>query len=63
MRFVLEIDREDDGTLLKKYYDYGTYTQTGAVDDRHSAARLYQTWLKVTKYLFSTRKEEKVTEN
>ena len=20
-RFVLEIDREDDGTLLKKYYD------------------------------------------
>lgn len=33
-RFVLEIDREDDGTLLKKYYDYGTYTQTGAVDDR-----------------------------
>lgn len=32
-RFVLEIDREDDGTLLKKYYDYGTYTQTGAVDD------------------------------
>ena len=27
---TLEIDREDVGTLLKKYYDYGTYTQTGA---------------------------------
>ena len=26
-------------------------------------ARLFQTWLKVTKFLFSTRKEEKVTEN
>ena len=26
-------------------------------------ARLFQTWLKVTKFLYSTRKEEKVTEN
>ena len=47
-RFVLEIDREDDGTLLKKYYDYGTYTQTGAVDDRHSGLRGKLT---LTKYL------------
>ena len=43
-----EIDREDDGTLLKKYYDYGTYTQTGAVDDRHSGLRGKLT---LTKYL------------
>lgn len=47
-RFVLEIDREDDGTLLKKYFDYGTYTQTGAVDDRHSGLRGKLT---LTKYL------------
>ncbi len=47
-RFVLEIDREDDGSLLKKYYDYGTYTQTGAVDDRHSGLRGKLT---LTKYL------------
>ncbi|MEO4830356.1 hypothetical protein ABHZ44_12000 [Bacteroides uniformis] len=47
-RFVLEIDREDDGSLLKKYFDYGTYTQTGAVDDRHSGLRGKLT---LTKYL------------
>ena len=47
-RFVLEINREDDGTLLKKYFDYGTYTQTGAVDDRHSGLRGKLT---LTKYL------------
>lgn len=47
-RFVLEIDLEDDGTLLKKYFDYGTYTQTGAVDDRHSGLRGKLT---LTKYL------------
>ncbi|EJW94201.1 hypothetical protein EVA_17692 [gut metagenome] len=47
-RFVLEIDREDDGTLLKKYFNYGTYTQTGAADDRHSGLRGKLT---LTKYL------------
>ena len=38
-RFVLDIDMEDDGRLLGKYYDYGTYTSTGAIDNRHSGLR------------------------
>lgn len=37
-RFVLDIDMEDDGRLLGKY-DYGTYTSTGAIDNRHSGLR------------------------
>ena len=43
-----QIFQEDDGSLLKKYFDYGTYTQTGAVDDRHSGLRGKLT---LTKYL------------
>ena len=33
------------------------------VDGAKEFARLFQAWLKVTKFLFSTRKEEKVTES
>ena len=47
-RFVLEIDMEDDGSLLKKYYDYGTYTTSGAVDNYHSGLRGKLT---LTKYM------------
>ena len=38
-RFSIDIDREDDGSLLEKYYEYGTYTSTGAIDNRHSGLR------------------------
>ena len=47
-RFVLDIDMEDDGRLLGKYYDYGTYTSTGAIDNRHSGLRGK---LRLTKYM------------
>ena len=47
-RFVLDIDMEDDGRLLGKYYDYGTYTSTGAIDNRHSGLRGR---LRLTKYM------------
>ena len=47
-RFVLEIDMEDNGALLEKYYDYGTYTSSGAIDNRHSGLR---GTLRLTKYM------------
>ena len=47
-RFVLEIDMEDNGVLLEKYYDYGTYTSSGAIDNRHSGLR---GTLRLTKYM------------
>ena len=47
-RFSIEIDREDDGTLLAEYYDYGTYTSTGTSDNRHSG---FRGTLHLTKYL------------
>lgn len=47
-RFVLEIDMEDTGALLEKYYDYGTYTSSGAMDNRHSGLR---GTLHLTKYM------------
>ncbi|MFR6438533.1 MAG: hypothetical protein ACLUPA_04275 [Phocaeicola massiliensis] len=47
-RFVIEIDMEDNGALLEKYYDYGTYTSGGAIDNRHSGLRGK---LRLTKYM------------
>ena len=38
-RFSLEVDIEDDGSILDKYYDYGTYTSSGAIDNRHSGLK------------------------
>lgn len=35
-RFRYEIDTTDDGTLLEKYYNYKSYTSTGANDNNHS---------------------------
>ena len=47
-RFAIEIDLEDNGALLEKYYDYGTYTSSGAIDNRHSGLR---GTLRLTKYM------------
>ena len=47
-RFRLKIDREDDGTLLEKYYGYKTYTATGTNDNTHSG--LFGK-IRLTKYL------------
>ena len=47
-RFRLKIDREDDGTLLEKYYDYKTYSATGTNDNIHSG--LFGI-IRLTKYL------------
>ena len=38
-RFCIEVDMEDDGTLLERYAGYGTYTPDGANDNRHSGLR------------------------
>jgi hypothetical protein len=47
-RFAIEVDLEDNGALLEKYYDYGTYTSSGAIDNRHSGLR---GTLRLTKYM------------
>ena len=38
-RFSLEVDMEDDGTILNEYFNYGTYTSSGANDNSHSGFR------------------------
>ena len=38
-RFSIEVDMEDDGTLLERYAGYGTYTPDGAHDSLHSGLR------------------------
>lgn len=35
-RFRLAVDLDDDGSLLEKYYNYKTYTASGANDNAHS---------------------------
>ena len=47
-RFRLDIDREDDGTLLEKYYGYKTYTASGTNDNSHSG---FVGTVRLTKYL------------
>lgn len=47
-RFRIEVDMEDDGTVLAKYYDYKTYTAAGANDNTHSG--LVGT-IRLTKYV------------
>ena len=46
-RFRMEIDMEDDGTLLEKYYGYKTYTSAGANDNEHSG---FVGTLRLTRY-------------
>lgn len=47
-RFRIDIDKEDDGTLLEKYFNYKTYTSSGSNDNGHSG--LVGT-VRLTKYL------------
>ena len=38
-RFSVTVEFEDDGTLLQKFYNYGTYTPSGEVDNMHSGLK------------------------
>lgn len=38
-RFSLHVDMEDDGSVLEKYYDYRTYTDSGANDNIHGGLK------------------------
>ncbi|MDO4158869.1 MAG: hypothetical protein Q4D41_00245 [Prevotellaceae bacterium] len=47
-RFRVEVDMEDDGTVLAKYFGYKTYTSAGSNDNTHSG---FVGTVRLTKYI------------